>query len=319
MRIYTRYNIDCYSNLFYAGKSAIEWTDNALKCIDGIDSECILELISPMPLLCDRAIKGLIAFISRKGLYEIDFPSGRLINPHGKGALSRNGMFSLSPSPINDSVIESELYKRIALEHIERGVFISPSSVFIDSTVKIERGVKIYGYALIKGDTYIGQNSEISFSEIHSSEIGQGVIVRHSVIEEAHIGDGCKIGPFSYIRPKTSLGQDVRVGDFVEIKQSVVGSSVKVAHLAYIGNANVGNNTNVGCGTVFANYDGKEKHSTTVGENVFIGCNTNLVAPINVGNNCFIAAGSTITDDMPDNSFAIARERQITKKDKKPS
>ncbi len=319
MRIELRYDKNDYSNIFYAGKSANAWTEEALTEIAAIASNHLLELYTPMPLLRVDCIISLVEFIEQSGYHEIDFTTGRLVNFKGKGSVSRTMEYTRAPSSENDPFIEAELFNRIALAHIKRGVYISPSSVFIDSTVKIERGARIYGYVLIKGDTYISRDCNISFSEIYSSIIGKEVTIRHSVIESSHIGDECRIGPFSYLRAGTTLGNGVRIGDFVEVKQSILGAGVKAAHLAYIGNAEVGDNTNIGCGTVFANYDGKEKHLTTVGEKVFIGCNTNLVAPINIGNNCFIAAGSTITDDLPDNTFAIARARQVTKKKKTPN
>lgn len=319
MRIELEYDKNKCRDIVYAGKSAMEWTEEALPEIATIDTDCILELHAPIPLLSIESISPLVDFIERNGYNAIEFPKGRLINSKGEGVISETPDFTLYPSLENDSMIETELYKRIALEHIKGGVYVSPASVFIDATVKIEKGARIYGYTLIKGDTSIAQDCDISFSEINSSVIGSGVKIRHSVIENSIVGDRCRIGPFSYLRAGSVLGEDVRVGDFVEIKQSTLGSGVKAAHLAYIGNARVGDNTNIGCGTVFANYDGKTKNLTTVGEKVFIGCNTNLVAPVNVGNNCFIAAGSTITEDMPDNAFAIARARQITKKEKTPN
>jgi bifunctional UDP-N-acetylglucosamine pyrophosphorylase/glucosamine-1-phosphate N-acetyltransferase len=147
-------------------------------------------------------------------------------------------------------------------------------------------------------------------------KIGDENAVIQSNLSECNIADRCSVGPFSTLRNGADIGNDCRVGDYVEIKKSVLRDGVKAAHLAYIGDAEIGKKTNVGCGTVFANYNGKIKRKTVVGENVFIGANANLVAPLSVGDNSFIAAGSTITENIPENSFAIAREKQITKKKK---
>jgi bifunctional UDP-N-acetylglucosamine pyrophosphorylase/glucosamine-1-phosphate N-acetyltransferase len=121
------------------------------------------------------------------------------------------------------------------------------------------------------------------------------------------------VGPFAYVRPESVIGRNTKIGDFVEIKKSIIGDGTKVSHLTYIGDSEVGSNVNFGCGTITVNYDGKKKHKTIVGDNVFIGCNTNLVAPVKVNNDSYIAAGSTITDEVPEGALAIARERQTNK------
>lgn len=317
MRIELKYNKENYNNCYYAGKSVNAWMENVLEKCQAISTNCRLELEHPLPLLNVSDIEKWLLVAISGGYKEVNFQYGRVISPNGNGCHSIKLEGILIPSDENNPLIEQAIYEDIALSHIKRGVYIlSPSSVFIDATAILSKGVKIYGYTHIKGDSIIGEGSEIFSSEIHSSSVGCGVRIRHSVIEESFIDDGCKIGPFAYIRPKTNLGKNVRVGDFVEIKQSELGSGVKTAHLTYIGNAKIGDNTNIGCGTVFANYDGKNKNTATVGRNVFIGCNTNLIAPITVGDGCFIAAGSTITEDMPTDSFGIARARQVTKREK---
>jgi bifunctional UDP-N-acetylglucosamine pyrophosphorylase/glucosamine-1-phosphate N-acetyltransferase len=132
---------------------------------------------------------------------------------------------------------------------------------------------------------------------------------------DASIGDDTTVGPFAYIRPKADIRNHVKIGDFVEIKNSVIDDGTKVSHLTYIGDSDVGKNINFGCRTITVNYDGKNKFRTVIEDNAFIGCNTNLVAPVTVKNGAFIAAGSTITDDVDENSLAIARCRQTVKKD----
>ena len=135
-----------------------------------------------------------------------------------------------------------------------------------------------------------------------------------AVIEDgAILGENVSVGPFAYIRPNSSIGSNVKIGDFVEIKNANIGHNTKVSHLTYIGDADVGSNVNFGCGTVVVNYDGKEKHRTTIEDNAFIGCNTNLISPVKIGENAYTAAGSTINKDVPLNTLAIARSRQENK------
>lgn len=195
-------------------------------------------------------------------------------------------------------------------------IFVDERAVWIDDTVKIGKGTVIEPNVYLKGDTVIGENAIIGFcTEIVNSKIGDNVDIKHSVITDSEIGEGTTVGPFAYVRPNCKVGKKVKIGDFVEIKNSNIDDGTKLAHLTYVGDADVGKNINFGCGTVVVNYDGKHKHRTVIEDNAFIGCNTNLVSPVKVGKNAFTAAGSTITEDVPENSLAIARERQINKKD----
>ena len=134
-----------------------------------------------------------------------------------------------------------------------------------------------------------------------------------SVITDSCVGHRCNIGPFAYIRPGTTVSDGVKVGDFVEIKNSTIGEGTKIPHLAYIGDSSVGNNTNIACGVITAKYDGKRKHRTVIGNDAFIGCNVNMVAPVTIHDGAYVAAGSTITDEVPENAMAIARQRQTVK------
>ena len=202
-------------------------------------------------------------------------------------------------------------------KYIENGVvFIDTNSAWIDDGVVIGSGTVIEPNVMIKGDTVIGENVTIGFcSEIVNSKIGDNVTIKHSVITDSTIGKGTNVGPFAYVRPNCVVGENVKIGDFVEIKNSNIDDGTKLAHITYVGDADVGKNINFGCGTVVVNYDGKQKHRTVIGDNAFIGCNTNLVSPVKVGKNAFTAAGSTITEDVPDNALAVARERQTVKED----
>ena len=145
---------------------------------------------------------------------------------------------------------------------------------------------------------------------INNSNIGDNVQIESSVIIDSQVGDNTTVGPFAYIRPESVIGNNVRIGDFVEIKKSTIGNNTKVSHLTYVGDSEVGERCNFGCGTVTVNYDGKKKHKTIIGNDSFIGCNTNLVSPVTVEDNTYIAAGSTITNDVKSGELAVARARQ---------
>ena len=148
---------------------------------------------------------------------------------------------------------------------------------------------------------------------VEDSLLGDGVTVVSSQIEKSVVGAHTRIGPYAHIRPDCVIAEKVKIGNFVEVKNSTVGASTSIAHLTYVGDADVGARCNFGCGVVTTNYDGKRKHRTTVGDNVFIGCNVNLVAPVCLEDGAYIAAGSTITDNVPKSALAIARARQVIK------
>lgn len=195
-------------------------------------------------------------------------------------------------------------------------IFVDEKTVYIDDAVEIGSGSIIEPNVCLKGNTVIGKNVTIGFcSEITNSKIADNVSIKHSVIIDSSIDEETTVGPFAYIRPNCNVGKNVRVGDFVELKNSSIGDGTKISHLTYVGDADVGKNINFGCGTVIVNYDGKKKHRTVIEDNAFIGCNTNLVSPVKVGKNAYTAAGSTITEDVPENSLAIARQRQVVKED----
>ncbi len=202
-------------------------------------------------------------------------------------------------------------------KHISNGViFIDENTAYIEDGVIIGKGTVIEPCVYIKGESIIGENCVIGFSTvITDSKIGNNVNIKHSYIMESEIDEGTSVGPFAYLRPCSKVGKNVKIGDFVEIKNSVVGDKTKISHLTYVGDCDVGENVNFGCGTVIVNYDGKKKHRTTIKDNAFIGCNTNLVSPVTVGENAYTAAGSTVTEDVPDNSLAIARARQVNKEE----
>jgi bifunctional UDP-N-acetylglucosamine pyrophosphorylase/glucosamine-1-phosphate N-acetyltransferase len=168
--------------------------------------------------------------------------------------------------------------------------------------VKIIGDCKIAQDVVIYGDCYF-----------ENCTIESGCKIYSSYIKDSHISKDCTIGPFAHIRPGCHIGENVRVGNFVEIKNSTIKQNTKISHLTYIGDATIGSNCNIGCGVVFCNYDGKNKHKTIIGDNVFVGSNVNLIAPITIDNNCFIAAGSTVTKSVSNDTFVIARAKQENK------
>lgn len=220
---------------------------------------------------------------------------------------------------INDRVqlneAEKIMQKRINEYHMRNGVTMrNPESVYIEDSVEIGNDTEICQNVTIKSGTKIGSDCVIgSGSMLNRAVIHDGVDVLSSVILESEVDEGTHVGPFAYIRPNCHVGKEVKVGDFVELKNSNIDDGTKISHLTYIGDSDVGKRVNFGCGTVTCNYDGKKKYRTTIGDDCFVGCNTNFVSPINVGDGVYIAAGSTITEDIPENSLSIARARQVNK------
>lgn len=220
---------------------------------------------------------------------------------------------------INDRVqlneAEKIMQKRINEYHMRNGVTMrNPESVYIEDGVEIGNDTEICQNVTIKSGTKIGSDCVIgSGSMLDRAVIHDGVDVLSSVILESEVDEGTHVGPFAYIRPNCHVAKEVKVGDFVELKNSNIDDGTKISHLTYIGDSDVGKRVNFGCGTVTCNYDGKKKYRTTIGDDCFVGCNTNFVSPINVGDGVYIAAGSTITEDIPENSLSIARARQVNK------
>ena len=189
-----------------------------------------------------------------------------------------------------------------------KNVFVD-KDVIIGRNVKIEDNVKLVGNCKIGDDVVIKSNSCLTDVVVEN-----GCEIDSSVISKANIGKGCKIGPFSNIRPNCIISDNVKIGAFVELKNAYVGKNTKIPHLAYVGDAEIGENANIGCGVVFANYDGKVKQKSKIGDNVFIGCNVNIVAPVNIADNTYICAGTTVTNDTENGDFVIGRVRQENKK-----
>ena len=217
---------------------------------------------------------------------------------------------------VNDRVQLAEatakLRRRINRAHMLSGVtLIDPEATYIDATVSIAQDAVIYPGVTLEGKTDIGSGAVLyPGSRIANSTIGAGTQVQNSVVLSSSVGENSTIGPYAYLRPGSNVGNGCRVGDFVEVKNAVIKDGAKVSHLSYIGDGEIGEKSNIGCGVVFVNYDGKKKHKTLVGKNAFIGCNANLVAPVKVDDGAYVAAGSTVTDDVEADALCIARSRQ---------
>lgn len=207
---------------------------------------------------------------------------------------------------------EDVFFDRIRKYWMMEGVsIINPSSVFIDASVTLARDVVIHPFTIIRGNTTIEEGAVIGpGTTIEDCYCQQFCRIENSVARQAVIGEESIIGPFAYLRPKTKLAKGVKVGDFVEIKNSHIGEGSKIPHLSYIGDSTLGKNVNIGAGTITCNYDGKSKHDTIIGDNAFVGSNTNFVAPVRIGEKTVIGAGSTITKDVPANALAVERSAQ---------
>jgi bifunctional UDP-N-acetylglucosamine pyrophosphorylase/glucosamine-1-phosphate N-acetyltransferase len=206
---------------------------------------------------------------------------------------------------------------RILRQHMMAGVtIVDPATTRIDAQVRIGADTTVHPFTILSGPTDIGEDCEIGpGARISDSSVGNGVHVRDSYIVASDIGDGTTIGPFANIRPGSTVGKNVKIGDFVELKKSVLEDGVSAGHFAYLGDATIGSDTNIGAGTIVCNYDGVKKHQTRIGAKAFIGSNSTLIAPLSIGDGAVVAAGSTINEDVQADAMAIARERQTTKPD----
>lgn len=207
---------------------------------------------------------------------------------------------------------QKRMMEQINFFHISRGVTIfAPESTYISPDAVIGAGTCILPGTMVKLGCKIGENAQIGPNTIlEQAEIGSGTSVNSSQVYESQIGEQTTVGPFAYVRPGCRIGDHARIGDFVELKKAQIGNGTKVSHLTYIGDAEVGERVNFGCGTVVVNYDGYVKSKTIIGDDCFIGCNTNLIAPVSLGDRAFTAAGTTVTTDVPAGALTVARARQ---------
>ncbi len=223
-------------------------------------------------------------------------------------AMGVNDLYALS-------IAEAKLRNDINRAFMIKGVaMINPETITIGHNVHIEENVTIHPNTYITGNSVIKKGAQIGpNTEIHNSEIGESVVCKHSLVYNSRIQEYTTVGPFAHLRDGADIGPKNRIGNFVEIKKSTTGVNTKASHLAYIGDAEIGSAVNFGCGAITVNYDGKEKYKTIIGDNVFVGCNANLIAPIEIHDDAFIAAGSTLNKNVPKGTLAIARAYQVNK------
>jgi bifunctional UDP-N-acetylglucosamine pyrophosphorylase/glucosamine-1-phosphate N-acetyltransferase len=223
---------------------------------------------------------------------------------------------------VNDRVQLAEAASVLRRRHLERlmrgGVsVIDPAQTYVDVDVQVGVDTTLLPGTILEGTTRIGAGAVVGPScHLTDCEIGDAAVVHSTRAEGAHVGAGVHVGPFAHLRPGTVLGDGVRVGAFVQTKNTTVGAGAKIPHLAYVGDATVGAGANIACGVVTVNYDGRDKHRTVIGEGAFVGCGSMLVAPVTIGDGAFVGAGSTITEDVPPEALAIARARQVVKQDR---
>jgi bifunctional UDP-N-acetylglucosamine pyrophosphorylase / glucosamine-1-phosphate N-acetyltransferase len=211
---------------------------------------------------------------------------------------------------------DASLRADAAARLIAAGVTIyRPETCVIDAEVEVAAGTVIEPFVQLLGSTRIGAKCLVrSFTVIENCTLGNNVLVRQScVLTESTVSDGAKIGPFAHLRPESEIGEDAHVGNFVETKKAKLGKGAKASHLTYLGDAEVGEGTNIGAGVITCNYDGVNKHRTQIGKHAFVGSDSTLVAPVSVGEGAFIGAGSCITKDVPAGALAVGRSRQVTK------
>lgn len=275
-----------------------------------------------LPVCCNSAVFNRLFNIIRR--------SGKITDWEAALSELNKGRFNTGYYHVSDPVellavgdrlqlalANSIMRQKIIDRHMLKGVsVIDTLSTYIDADVEIGRDTVLYPGTILEKGTVVGEECIIGpNSRLRGCSIGDRVEIACSVVLDSKVGNDTKVGPFAYIRPESEIGEGVKVGGFVEVKKSFIGDGSRIPHLTYVGDATVGRNVNVGCGVVFANFNGREKNRTVVKDNAFIGCNVNLVSPVTVNENAYIAAGSTITEEVPANSLAIARSPQINKKD----
>ncbi len=291
--------LESYQSLSFYEKVSLELYTSVI-CIN---KETLKEVFLNIPLNNNLSIKDIVSYVSLKG-YLVDT------------YLTENAFLCYGINTFYDlSIIENYLRMETNKYHMKNGVcLVNPETITISNEAIIESGTIIYPNTYITGKTIIGKGSIIGpNTEIHNAVIGADNIIKHSLVYDSKIGNHCQIGPFAHLRMNNLLHDYIRIGNFVEVKASIIDDYTKASHLSYCGDAIIGKKVNIGCGTITVNYDGKNKYQTKVGDNVFIGCNSNLIAPIKIDDNALIAAGSTIYENVPKNSLSIARTYQINK------
>lgn len=227
-----------------------------------------------------------------------------------------DGYFSVD-TPAAALSLAKLLQRDRALRLMKQGVeVVDPDNCYIEPTVRIASGVRLLPGTILRGRTVVDADAVIGpWSTVENARIGEGAVVACSQLSDVSVGRGCTVGPYAHLRPGTVLEAGAKIGSFVEVKNAHIGENTWASHLSYLGDADIGSGCNIGCGAATVNFDRAEKHRTTIGDDAFIGCNVSLVAPLKVGDGAYVAAGSTVTEDVPEQALGIARARQSNKKD----
>lgn len=282
-------------------------------------------LYSDTPLISKRTVADAVAVAENGDLNVVRMTRGYVFRTEFLKSCERlytdnthyfsEDDFLTANTPHNVALITDVMRNRILRYHSERGVkFSDLGSTVVEGDVTIAPGVEIGPQNILKGKTSVKSGAKLLYCNvIEDGIISENAVINSSRIYRSYIGENTTVGPFAYIRPDSIIGPDCRIGDFVEIKKSVIGTGCKISHLSYVGDCEMGEGCNVGCGVVFVNYDGKDKFRSKVGSKVFIGSNSNIIAPVVLEDGSFIAAGSTINQNVPEGSLAIARSRQVNK------
>lgn len=213
------------------------------------------------------------------------------------------------------AIVQEIMQRRILYRHMMNGVtVVDPGSTYVQADVVIGADTVLMPGTILEGKTVIGEDCVIGpQTRLTDVQVADRVKIEYAVLASSAVASDTSVGPFAYVRPGSQIGSDVKIGDFVEVKNATIGRSTKISHLAYVGDSDVGERVNIGCGVVTVNYDGIQKHRTTIADDSFVGSNVNLIAPVTLARGAYVATGSTITDDLGEEDFAIARERQTTK------
>ncbi len=291
--------LDDLAQLSAAGvECAIKQPDTVIPCYQ----EDEVAIVSVKGALADKQLCELIAILPQNTMYSEDNIPRDVFKP-----VNTRERLALASEALGQQVCSALMANGVTI--------IRPSMTFISPFAVIGQDTVIYPNTYIMGKTIIGANCKVGpDSSLTDMTIGDNVTIKNSTLEKSVIGAFTSVGPYAYVRPNSVIGEHCKIGDFVEVKNSTLGNGAKASHLAYIGDSDIGERVNFSCGAITSNYDGKRKHRCTVGDDVFIGCNTNLVAPVTVGRGAYVAAGSTITDHVPEGEvLAIARARQVNK------
>ena len=281
----------------------IKEVNPSLYCFNAEDLKSALEKITNNNTSKEYYITDTIEIILKGGGV-----AEAIVSPFPREFLSANTRVDLAN-------VAREMQHRINESHMLNGVTIAdPNTTYIGADVEIGQDTIVYPNTTIEGICKIGCNCTLGpNSVIKNSDIGRAATVTSSTVVDSTIGEETSVGPYAHIRPNTNIGNNVRIGNFVEIKKSTIGDNSKASHLSYVGDAIIGNDVNLGCGIVTVNYDGKKKHTTTIKDGAFVGCNANLIAPVTIGENAYVAAGTTITYKVPNDTLAIGRTKQENK------